>query len=172
MNTITMLLTVALGATLAGPSGPPVDRNCELLPQSVASPCWEAEMAKAFELLVAGEIRAAHRKYHAVARSQLAAGEFPGEALWQAAEISHSEGKLARAAQELDEVARHASEFGRLSMEVRALFEAANLHHGSRRSDLALARLARVERLLTSPDVSEEVRVMVARRLTAEGAEV
>jgi len=172
MNTITMLLTLALGATLAGPSGPPADRSCDVLPPSVDSTCWEADMAEAFELLLAGETRAAHRKYHAVARSQLAAGEFPGEALWQAAEISYSEGRLARAAQELDEVARHAREFGRLNLEVRALFEAAHLHHESRRNDLALARLARVDRLLTSPEVSDEVRVMVARRLATEGAEV
>lgn len=172
MNTITTLLTLALGATLAGPSGPPVDLNGEFLPPSVASPCWEADMAEAFALRLAGELRAAHRKYHAVARAQLAAGEFPGEALWQAAEISFQDEKLARAAQELDEVARHAREFGRLNLEVRALFEAANFHHSSRRTDLALDRLARVERLLTSPEVSNEVRAMVARRLTAGSDEV
>lgn len=165
MNSITMLLTFALGATLAGPSGPSVDRAGALLSPSLACPCWEADMAEAFELRHAGEIKAAHRKYHAVARSQLAAGEFPGDALWQAAVISFSEEKFARAARELDQLAGHAREYGRLNLEVRALFEAGILHHWSRRNDLALARMTRVERLLASPDVSEEVRAMVSRRL-------
>jgi hypothetical protein len=170
MNTITMLLALVLGATLVGPSGPPVDRDGELFPQSMASPCCEAEMAEAYELRLAGELRAAHRKYHAVAKSQLAAGEFPGEALWEAAEVSYAEQKLARAARELDEVAIHASDFGRVNLEVRALFEAAILHHWSRRDDLALARLDRVERLLTSPEVSDDVRDMVAMRFTTVSA--
>jgi len=170
MNTIPMLLMVALGATWAGPSGPPVDLNEELLPEPMVSPCCEAEMAEAFELRLAGEFGAAHKRYHAVARSQLAVGEFPGEALWEAAEISYGEQKLARAARELDEVAKHAREFGRVNLEVRALFEAAILHHWSRRDDLALARLDRVERLLTSPEVSDDIRDMVAMRFTTVSA--
>jgi len=172
MNTVTMMLTFALGATLAVPAGPEVDGNGELLPPSVASPCCEADMAEAFHLRLAGEDRAAHRKYHAVAKAQVAAGEFPGEALWQAAEVSHSQGRMARAARELDEVARQAREFGRPNLEVRALFEATYLHHQSGRNDLAQARLARVERLITSPEVSDEVRVMVATRLTTGRAQV
>jgi hypothetical protein len=84
--------------------------------------------------------------YHAVARRQRAACEFPGDALWQAAEISYALGNHARAAGELDQVAEAAKEFGRPNLEVRALLLAGHFHHLARQHDLARARIVVADR--------------------------
>jgi hypothetical protein len=168
MDAITVLIITA-GLALAGPADPP-QHGAWHQPAPIVEPaCCEAELAQAHELHAAGETRAAHRMYHTVARRQSAAGEFPGDALWQAAEISHGLGNHARAARELDQVAAAAREFGRPNLEVRALLFAGYFHHLARQHDLARARIARVDRLLPSPDVSDATRAMVAARLTTEG---
>jgi tetratricopeptide (TPR) repeat protein len=127
--------------------------------------CCTAEMAKAETLQEVGRNRAAHRQYIRVARAQAAAGEFSGDALWNAAAVSLHLGNRRRAAQELDTAARVAAEFGRTNLQVRANLEAAFLYHELGRGDLALARIARVDALVTAPEVSDEIRSLVDRRI-------
>jgi hypothetical protein len=167
MDAITALIITA-GLALAGPAGPPQDGTWHGPAPIVEPACCEAELDRAHELRTAGETRAAYRMYHAVARQQRAAGEFPGDALWQAAEISYALGNHARAARELDQVAAAAREFGRPNLEVRALLLAGHFHHLARQHDLARARIARVDRLLLSPELSDETRAWVTRRLETE----
>jgi tetratricopeptide (TPR) repeat protein len=128
-------------------------------------PCCEAQIARAEALHEARQFRAAHRAYVRVARAQAAAGEFSGDALLSAAVMSHHLGRYRRAAQELDNAARIAAEFGRTNLQVRATLEAAVLYHQLGLGALTLARAERVNALVTAPEVSDETRELVERRL-------
>jgi tetratricopeptide (TPR) repeat protein len=127
--------------------------------------CCQVEMARAEALHEAGQFRAARRAYLRIARTQAAAGEFSGDALWNAAAVSHHLRHRRRAAQELDAAARIAAEFGRTNLEVRATLEAVFAYNELGRSDLALARAERVQTLVAAPEVSSETRDLVERRI-------
>lgn len=169
MNPLTSVLALVVGLSAVGSAGPASAQVTTAVAHPTSS-CCLAEMDRAHALLEAGKSEAAHRLYHAIARNQVAAGEFPGEALWQAAEISHARGRYLRAARELDQVAGHAADAGRPSFQVRALLAAATFYHEANRTELARARLARVTQLVTSPDVSQDTRAWVQARLRGDAA--
>jgi tetratricopeptide (TPR) repeat protein len=127
--------------------------------------CCQVEIDRAEALHETGQFRAAHRAYVRIARTQAAAEEFSGDALWRAAGLSLHLGHDRRAAQELDAAARSAAEFGRTNLQVRATLEAALLYRKLGRGDLALARAERVNVLVAAPEVSSETRDMVERRI-------
>jgi tetratricopeptide (TPR) repeat protein len=127
--------------------------------------CCQGEIARAEALHEAGQFRAARQAYVRIARTQAAAGEFSGEALWNAAAISLHLGHDRRAARELDAAARNAAEFGRTNLQVRATLEAVFLYHKLGQGEIALARAERVNTLVDAPEVSSEIRDMVERRI-------
>jgi len=151
------LLALALPAAIAAHE----EAEPDLRTPSV---CCQDQMNAARALLAEGRWRDARRAYRSVANRQLEAGEFPGHALWQAAEIENARGNVLRAAGQLDRIARHAERFGQPTMQVRALTEAVDLYRQVGRNDLALQRYNRVEALLASPDVGESARRTVAAR--------
>jgi len=128
------------------------------------SVCCQDRMDAAEALLTEGRWRDARRAYRQIADRQAEAGEFPGHALWQVAEIENAHGSVLRAARQLDRIARHAEQIGQPTMQVRALAEAVDLYRQVGRNDLALQRYTRVEALLTSPDVGDSARQMVTAR--------
>jgi len=135
------------------------------------TPCCQEELARARELHESGNWAEAHRQYLEVARMQSEAGEFAGDALWEAAQISYVQARYRRAARELDRIAEEARDFGQPSMRARALFEAAVIYHRylDGRDGDAKERLAQLDRILPSPDLSEEVREFLVRRMHTGG---
>jgi len=126
--------------------------------------CCQALMDQAQAMLVEGNWRAARKAYMRAADDQIAAGEFPGYALWEAAEIEHGRRSPLRAARHLDRIATYAERFGRPTMQVRALTEAGNIYHQLGRNALAYERYLRIQALLSSPDVSDDARRLAADR--------
>ena len=106
----------------------------------------------------------ARREYMEAARKLEAGSVMPCEALWLAAEMYHAEGNLTRAAQTLDLVAAKAASFGHPSMQARALLESAILFEQVGADSQSIARLARLDAVLSSPHVPEDVRTAIASR--------
>jgi tetratricopeptide (TPR) repeat protein len=171
MNAFATMLIAVVGLGSAPSPSPDLLAPTLSTTVSVDGSCCEKELTRARELHETGQWKEAHRAYREVARRQAAEGEYAGDTLWEAAQLSYSQGRYLRAARELDRVAEIAAEFGRPSMQARALFEAAVLYHRyvDGRDGVAHDRLVQLERILPSPDVSDEVREMVEGRTLGSG---
>jgi tetratricopeptide (TPR) repeat protein len=171
MNIFTTMLIGAAGLLSAPITAPEHALSQVSTPPVMEAPCCQEELVRARELHETGQWKEAHRAYLKVAELQGGAGEFAGEALWEAAQLSAGQGRYLRAAQELDRVVKVAADFGRPSLQARALFEAAVLYHRyvGGRDHLAHERLVQLERILSSPDVSEEVKELVEGRIRSTG---
>lgn len=171
MNILTTMLIAAAGLLSAPITAPEHTLTQVSTPPAMEAACCQEELAQARELHETGQWKEARRAYLKVADLQDRAGEFAGEALWEAAQLSYSQGRYLRAAQELDRLAEIAADFGRPSLQARALFEAAVLYHHyvDGRDSLAHERIVQLERILPSPDVSEEVKELVEGRIRSTG---
>lgn len=107
---------------------------------------------------------AARREYLEAAKKLEAGRHMPCHALWKAAEMYYAEGNVSRAAATLDLVAQKAAAFGHPDMQASALFESAILYEQWGAPSQATTRLQRLDALLTSPVIPEEVRATIAAR--------
>ena len=106
----------------------------------------------------------ARREYMEAAKKLEAGSVMPCEALWSAAEMYYAEGNVTRAAQMLDLVAAKAATFGHPSMQARALLESAILFEQVGSASQSMTRLARLDAVLESTQVPDDVRTAIAAR--------
>lgn len=134
----------AKAAPFAGPNDP--------------HPEVQAQMERGDDLFAQRKFSAARRAYDKAAEIARAEGLLPDKPLRRLANVYYFEGRFKSAAKVLDELAEEAAAYGELPTQVLAVVDAAWLHGklGSKRE--VDRRLARVERLLASPYMPEEVR--------------
>lgn len=125
----------------------------------------EARLAEARRLFVEHRLGEARRTYAAVAEAQEGMGQLPEEALWQLAAVFHAERRPRRAAAALSRLAEAAELHGDPVVQARALLEAAVLFHRAGDAAPALACIRRLDPLLSSPYLPDEVRDDVRRRI-------
>jgi hypothetical protein len=126
-----------------------------------------ASLDRAHELAMSGRFVEARNAYRAVADMQKSAGVLPGEALWQVAALEYGQGgrHRLRAAQVMDELAEQAAIYGDPALQARALIEATILYHQNRRNAEARTCLDKLEPLLQSPHLTQELREQIESRL-------
>ena len=124
-----------------------------------------ARIARADELSLSGHISAARREYSTVAELQRSHNVLPAEAMWKLAELHHSEGSTRRTAAVLHELAMDAEQFGDPQLQAKALLEATVLYNKARMNDKAIECAKRLDLLMASPHVSNELRSEVQNRL-------
>ena len=118
-----------------------------------------ARLARADELVQRGRIAQASREYIRVAKIQRAQNVLPSEALWKLAELYNTyERSPERTANVLASLAADAERFGDPQIEAKALLEATILYNKAGMQQKAHDCASRLDVLLTSPRVSDEVR--------------
>ncbi len=132
---------------------------------SAVSDVARARLDKADQLSEQGKFSAAAREYAAVARLQQAEHVIPGEALWKLAGIHHGRKQYLRAAGVVRELAMIAERYGDPTLQAQALLESAILYQRGRQPELARASIERLEPLLHSPSIPEEVRNSLQNRI-------
>ena len=116
-------------------------------------------LARADGLVQRGRIAQASREYIKVAKMQRAQNVLPSEALWKLAELHNTyERSPERTANVLVALAADAQRFGDPQTEAKALLEATILYNEAYLPEKARDCASRLDVLLTSPLVSDEVR--------------
>ena len=116
-------------------------------------------LARADGLVQRGRIAQASREYIRVAKMQRAQNVLPSEALWKLAELHNTyEQSPERTANVLVALAADAQGFGDPQIEAKALLEATILYNKAALPGKANECADRLDVLLTSPLVSDEVR--------------
>ena len=139
----------AAGAAYAAPAANTTD------PSTAAS----TRLARAEELVKRGRIAQASREYIKVAKMQRAQNVLPSEALWKLAELHNTYGQSPeRTANVLASLAADAERLGEPAVEAKALLEATILYNEADMPEKARDCASRLDALLTSPGVSDEVR--------------
>ena len=131
---------------------------------AVADSIAGVNLSRANALMQRMRFSAARREYIEAARKLEAGRHMPCHALWKAAEMYYAEGNLSRAASMLDMVAQKAAAFGHPDMQANALFESAILYEQWGAPSQAVSRLERLDALLTSPVIPDDVRSSIAAR--------
>ncbi|CAN5207819.1 hypothetical protein BH24GEM2_BH24GEM2_15220 [soil metagenome] len=124
-----------------------------------------ARLAHADELSMEGRLSAARREFAAVAEMQRSHNVLPAEAMWKLAELYHSQGSAHRTAATLHELAMDAERFGDPELQAKALLEATILYNNARMSEKSIACAKRLELLMASPHISDELRAAVGSRI-------
>ena len=106
----------------------------------------------------------ARQLYMAAAQRQDAERTKPCGALWSVAETYFAEGNFRRAASTLDLVAEKAARYGDPEVQARALLESAILYEKLGAKDQASTRLQRLDAVLTSPFIADDVRATISAR--------
>jgi len=88
----------------------------------------------------------------------------PCRALWHVAELYFAEGNFRRAASTLDLVAEKAAGYGDPEVQAQALLESAILYEKLGATKQAEVRLQRLDAVLTSPHISNELRTAITAR--------
>lgn len=125
-----------------------------------------AQLDNAHRLCEQGRFKEGRRAYAAIARLQRANNVLPDEALWNLANLYHGSGNLQRSAQVMDELAQAAELHGNPVVQAKALVEAAILYHTLGQRQEAAMRIERLQPLLSSPYLSNEVRTEIQSRIT------
>ena len=126
-----------------------------------------ARIARADELyFVRSKAAAAVREYRAVAKMQREHDVLPTEAVWKLAEASHASQRFPeRTAAIFRELARDAERLGDPAVQAKALLEATVLYNSAGMKAEAHACAARLEQLMASPHVSNDLRSAVQTRI-------
>ncbi len=145
-------LLVGLHAAAALADPPVRDPNPEVL----------AQILRGDELFAENRLGKAKQAYETAAELARADGALPVKSLRRLANAYYFEGRFRSAAKVLDELAEEAATFGDLPAQAWALVDAAWLwgKMGSERE--VNQRLEKVERLIASPYMPEEVRFRIA----------
>ena len=115
--------------------------------------------ARADELVQRGRIPAASREYIAIAKMQRAQNVLPSEAMWKLADLYNTyERSPERTADVLVALAADAQRFGDPQTEAKALLEATVLYSKASMPVKANECADRLDVILTSPLVTDEVR--------------
>lgn len=123
---------------------------------------------KAHQLCEEGQWTAARREYASVAKLQRANNVLADEALWNLANLYHGNRQIRRAAETLDELAEAAQRHGNPVVQAKALIESAILYQSLQMPEMASARIERLQPLLDSPFLSDEVRKSIEKRIAEE----
>lgn len=133
------------------------------------SPAVQAALDRGDALLEQGELKRARSAYREAATISRTEGALPEEPLRRLANAFYFDRDYRWAAKTLDQLAREAATAGDLRVEAQAAIDAAWLYGklGARRE--MVQRLARVERLLQSPLVPDEVKKTISEHRLPEG---
>ena len=175
MNTaLRTTLTLALGisasssAILAQTSAAPL-RLAALTPATTVSTydpaVVRARLDKASDLLLEGQISAARKEYAQIIELQRSHHVLPAEAMWQLAGLYNSERSWKRTASILNELADDAERYGNPQVQAQALLEATILYNKARMPQEALTCAKRLDDLMASPHVTDELRQEVQQRI-------
>lgn len=122
----------------------------------------QAHFDRGDEFFSQGNLNAARREYQAAAQMTRKSGQLPAKALHRIAYTQHYEGRYQSAGKTLEKLAKEAAAFGDLKTEAWALADAAWVAGKAGDTIDVQRRVARLERLLTSPylpaDVKTEIR--------------
>jgi hypothetical protein len=116
-------------------------------------------------LSLEGRVSAARREYNAIAELQRSNNVLPSEAMWKLAELYNSEKDDRRTATILHELAMDAERFGDPQLQARALLEATILYNKANMKEKAIGCASRLDLLMASPFVSDELRAEVKNRI-------
>ena len=122
-------------------------------------------MASADRALEEGSLIHARRLYEGIVKDLETANRLPTEAQWRLASVKFQAGDRMGAATTLDELATTAAEHGAVEVEALALLEAARVYEMTGRIGESVDRLERGVSLLSSPAISETVRVSLLRKV-------
>ena len=123
-------------------------------------------LARADELVQRGRIAQASREYIKVAKMQRAQNVLPSEALWKLADLYNTyEQSPERTANVLVALAADAERLGDPQIEAKALLEATILYNKVGMPQKAHDCASRLDALLTSPRVSDELRQEAQQRI-------
>lgn len=147
--TLVLLLVAPASSFAAGPA--------------VASPDdIQAHLQRGDDFFTQGDLSAARKEYEAAAKLMRNDNQIPAKAMHRIAYTQYYEGKYQTAGRTLEKLAREAAAFGDLKTEAWALADAAWVAWKAGDTLDVKRRLARLERLLTSPflptDVKQEIR--------------
>ena len=125
----------------------------------------EEILLKADNATAAGRMVEARRMYKSLIDEQHDARQYAGKAIWRLATNHIYDGDARRGAELLDDLAVEASRFGDPTMELNATFEAAILWQKVKRNDLAMRNLERVQYLLQSPALKDDLKTRIQKRI-------
>jgi tetratricopeptide (TPR) repeat protein len=155
ISVVMALAALAVGAGTAGATTS-VDRDPD-----VTSPGVQARIDRGDEFVAQRRYSAARDAYGRAAELQRDSGRLPAHAMRRIANAYYYEGRLKSAARTLDELADEAASFGDLRVQAWALADAAWLYGRAGAGLEVSRRLARLERLLTSPYMPDSVRLRI-----------
>jgi len=161
--------SIAAAALIAAPAGtaaaqPGSVSRAHSFPE--APPPRTAErLEDAQRLMMEGRFRDARYVYRALANEQLAASEYPSEALRGLANVEFALNDTRATAEALDELADAASRFGDPETRVRSLFQAALLYQGLKYHDRVSDHIGEIRTLLKSPAIADSTRNDITARI-------
>lgn len=123
---------------------------------------------RAHELSEQGRWKEARREFASVAKFQRTHQVLADEALWHLANLYHGDRQIRRAAETMDDLADAAQLHGNPVVQAKALIESAILYQSLNMPEQASARIERLQPLLDSPFLSDEVRSSIQKRITEE----
>ena len=171
---ITLAATLGIAASstpIFAQASSPVLRLASVAPITALAPTTydaaavKARLAKASDLLLEGQISAAKKEYADIIELQRSHNVLPTEAMWQLAGLYNSERSWKRTATILNELAEDAERYGNPQVQAQALLEATILYNKARMPQEALSCAKRLDSLMASPFVTEELRQEVQRRI-------
>src|SRR5690606_1338908 len=127
-------------------------------------PNFEARWEEALGQQLAGNLRESLQGFTAIAAEQVESGFNAAQTYWKIAEVQNALGSQLRTARALDDVAREAGRYGDVELEARALFEAAVNYTAAKQHNTASNRMRRLDGLVQSPAISDELRARIAQR--------
>lgn len=113
------------------------------------------------EFFTQGELTAARKEYEAAVRLMREEDQFPAKAMHRIAYTQYYEGKYQTAGKTLEKLAKEAAAFGALETEAWALADAAWIAWKAGDALDVKRRVARLERLLTSPYLPADVKQQI-----------
>lgn len=151
-----MLRSVSLAAGLAAATLLAVGAHADA--RADPSPAVQAAMARGDALFEQGKHTAARQAYQKAAEISRDEGDLPEKPLRRLANAHYFQRDYRKAASVLDALAREAATYGDLRVEAEAIVDAAWLYGKVGDRQRVNQRLARVERLLESPYLPENVK--------------
>ena len=123
----------------------------------------QAHLDRGDEFFSQGDLNAARREYEVAAKMIRNSGQVPGKALHRIAYTQYYQGRYQSAGKTLEKLAEEAAAFGDLKTEAWALADAAWVAWKAGDTIDVQRRVARLERLMTSPylpfDVKAEIKM-------------
>lgn len=153
-----MLRTVSLAAGLAAATLFAVGTHADARAAPDPSPAVQAEIDRGDALFEQGKHTAARKAYATAAEISREEGDLPEMPLRRLANAHYFQKDYRHAARVLDLLAREAASFGDLRAEAEAVVDAAWLYGKVGDRQRVFQRLARVDRLLRSPYLPQDVK--------------